>query len=79
MSSFWDGNGQRTLRILGGIVLYRLAFLVFYCGRLGGVSHLVICGVVDEMWDLERAVVPLVEVVLFWLVHEGLFASVRHG
>jgi hypothetical protein len=79
MPSFWYGNGQGTLRVLGGIVLYRLAFLVFYYGRLGSVSHLVVRGVVDEMWDFERAIVPLVEVVLFWLVDQGLFASVRHG
>jgi hypothetical protein len=79
MSSFWYGNGQGTLRILGGIVLYGLAFLVFYYGRLGSVSHLVLCGVVDEMWDFERTVVPLVEVVLLGLVDQLLFGLVRHG
>jgi hypothetical protein len=79
VSSFWYGNGQGTLRVLRGIVLYGLAFLVFYYGRLGSVSHLVVCGVVDQMWNFERAVVSLVEIVLFWLVDHGLFASVRHG
>jgi len=42
------------------------------------VSHLVVGRVVDEMWDLERAVVPLVEVVLFGLVDLTRVKLVRH-
>lgn len=59
--------------------MYGLAFLVFYDGRLRSVSRLVVCGIVDEMWDFEGSVVPLVEVVLFGFVDQLLFDVVRHG
>ena len=59
---------------MGAIVLYGLALLVLDCRRgLGSVSHLVVRGVVNEMWDFEGSVMPLVEVVLFRLVDQLLF------
>jgi hypothetical protein len=60
-------NGQRALFI----VLYRVAFTVFDCMRGRSVSCLVVRRVVDEGRDFERAVVPLVEVVLFRFFHHG--------
>jgi hypothetical protein len=65
---------------LRAIVLYRLAFLVLECRcGLGSVSRFVVGGVVDEMWNLERAIVPLVKVVLFRFVDQPLFMVARHG
>ena len=63
--------------MLGGIVLYRLALLVLDYGRLRSVSHFVVVRVVYERRDLERAVVPLVEVVLFGFVDHGGWRRMR--
>lgn len=65
------GNVQRVLLAVLDIVLYRLAFLVLDRVRSGSVSRFVVCRVVDQRRDLERAVVPLVEVVLLGFFHHG--------
>ena len=71
-------ESQGTLWIVVAIVLYRLAFLVLDCLRRRSVSHLVVCRVVDGWRDVERAVVPLVEVVLFGFFHHGWSRSRSH-
>jgi hypothetical protein len=62
------GDGQRAALF---IVLHRMAFAVSNCVRGRSVSCLVVCRVVDERRDFERAIVPLVEVVLFRFFHHG--------
>lgn len=71
MPSVGYGNAQRVLLAVLDIVLYRLAFLVLDRVRGGSVSRFVVCRVVNQRRDLERAVVPLVEVVLLGFFHHG--------